>query len=116
MATAVQVETQLHELWDEVLDSQRWSEGELVERFEDAWGTWNGLPAVAFSSWAGAAMAAGSAAGASTSRPTSGTAGRNSDSISVIVAWIALRRLMATSTVTPGLAWSARSSAAKADR
>jgi len=65
---------------------------------------------------AGAAATADSTAGASTSRPTSGTAGRNSDSISVIVAWIALRRLMATSTVTPGLAWSARSSAAKADR
>src|SRR5204863_9419426 len=48
----------LHELWDEVLDSQRWSEGPLVERFETAWSGWNGLPAVAFSGWTGAAMAA----------------------------------------------------------
>jgi perosamine synthetase len=48
----------LHELWDEVLDSDRWTEGELVERFEDAWRAWNGLPSVAFSSWSGAALAA----------------------------------------------------------
>jgi dTDP-4-amino-4,6-dideoxygalactose transaminase len=48
----------LHELWDEVLDSQRWSEGPLVERFEQAWSSWNGLPSVAFSGWTGAALAA----------------------------------------------------------
>ncbi len=45
-------------MWDEVLDSQRWTEGELVGRFEAAWKAWNDLPAVAYSSWAGAAMAA----------------------------------------------------------
>ena len=27
----------LHELWDEVITSQRWSEGPLTERFEAAW-------------------------------------------------------------------------------
>ena len=48
----------LHALWDGVLDSQRWSEGALVEQFEGEWGSWNGLPAVAFSSWSGAALAA----------------------------------------------------------
>jgi dTDP-4-amino-4,6-dideoxygalactose transaminase len=48
----------LHELWDEVLDSERWTEGELLGRFEAAWMRWNGLPSVAYSSWAGAAMAA----------------------------------------------------------
>jgi dTDP-4-amino-4,6-dideoxygalactose transaminase len=48
----------LHELWDEVLDSQRWSEGRLVERFEETWSTWNGPAAVAFSGWTGAALAA----------------------------------------------------------
>ncbi|MGH2967031.1 MAG: DegT/DnrJ/EryC1/StrS family aminotransferase [Solirubrobacterales bacterium] len=48
----------LHELWDEVLDSQRWTEGELVGQFEGAWETWNALPSAAFSSWSGAAMAA----------------------------------------------------------
>jgi dTDP-4-amino-4,6-dideoxygalactose transaminase len=48
----------LHELWDGVLDAERWSEGELVAAFEDAWAEWNGLPAVAMSSWTGAALAA----------------------------------------------------------
>jgi perosamine synthetase len=48
----------LHELWDAVIDSNRWSEGELTAQFESAWGAWNGLPAVAFSSWAGGALAA----------------------------------------------------------
>jgi dTDP-4-amino-4,6-dideoxygalactose transaminase len=48
----------LHELWDDVLDSQRWSEGPMVERFEDTWAAWNELPAVAFGGWSGAALAA----------------------------------------------------------
>jgi perosamine synthetase len=48
----------LHELWDEVISSQRWSEGPVTERFEAAWSAWNGLPAVATSGWTGAAMAA----------------------------------------------------------
>jgi dTDP-4-amino-4,6-dideoxygalactose transaminase len=48
----------LHELWDEVIDSQRWSEGPLTERFEAAWAEWNGLGSVAFSGWTGAALAA----------------------------------------------------------
>jgi perosamine synthetase len=48
----------LHGLWDEVITSQRWSEGPLTERFEAAWSAWNGLPAVATSGWTGAAMAA----------------------------------------------------------
>jgi perosamine synthetase len=48
----------LHELWDEVLDSDRWTEGAMTTRFEDAWEAWNGLPAVATSGWAGAALAA----------------------------------------------------------
>jgi perosamine synthetase len=48
----------LHELWDRVLDSERWSEGELVAEFETAWGAWNDLDAVAFASWSGAALAA----------------------------------------------------------
>ncbi len=48
----------LHELWDRVLDAERWSEGALVAEFEAAWGRWNGLEAVATSSWTGAALAA----------------------------------------------------------
>jgi dTDP-4-amino-4,6-dideoxygalactose transaminase len=48
----------LHELIDEVLDSNRWSEAEMGARFEASWEGWNELPAVALSSWAGGAMAA----------------------------------------------------------
>jgi perosamine synthetase len=48
----------LHSLIDEVLDSNRWSEAEMVARFERGWEAWNGLPAVAVSSWAGGALAA----------------------------------------------------------
>ncbi len=48
----------LHALIDEVLDSERWSEASMTERFEGAWQEWNELPAVALSSWAGGALAA----------------------------------------------------------
>ena len=48
----------LHALIDEVLDSERWSEGEMVARFERAWADYNDLSAVALSSWAGGALAA----------------------------------------------------------
>src|ERR671935_2239597 len=48
----------LHQLWDEVIDSERWTEGPLLERFESAWQAWNRLPAVAMSGWTGAALAA----------------------------------------------------------
>lgn len=48
----------LHKLWDEVIDSQRWSEGPMTEAFEREWATWNGLGAVAFGGWTGGALAA----------------------------------------------------------
>jgi hypothetical protein len=48
----------LHDLWDGVLERERWSDGPLTVAFEDAWSAWNGLPAVAVSSWTGAALAA----------------------------------------------------------
>src|SRR5947209_13829728 len=48
----------LHALIDEVLDSQRWSEGEMVARFEAAWEEQGDAPAVGLSSWAGGALAA----------------------------------------------------------
>ncbi|MFZ0089512.1 MAG: DegT/DnrJ/EryC1/StrS family aminotransferase [Solirubrobacteraceae bacterium] len=48
----------LHSLIDEVLDSNRWSEAEMNARFEAAWESWNGVPAVALCSWAGGALAA----------------------------------------------------------
>ncbi len=48
----------LHELWDQVLDSERWSEGPLVDRLEGDWERHNGVGAVATGSWAGGAAAA----------------------------------------------------------
>jgi dTDP-4-amino-4,6-dideoxygalactose transaminase len=48
----------LHSLIDEVLDSNRWSEADMVTRFEAAWERWNEVPAVSVSSWAGGALAA----------------------------------------------------------
>jgi dTDP-4-amino-4,6-dideoxygalactose transaminase len=48
----------LHELIDEILDSEQWSEGAMTTRFESAWEAWNALPAVSLSSWAGGALAA----------------------------------------------------------
>jgi dTDP-4-amino-4,6-dideoxygalactose transaminase len=48
----------LHELWDEVIDSEQWSHGPMNERFEHAWSAWNALPAVAMSGWLGGALAA----------------------------------------------------------
>src|SRR5919205_656748 len=37
----------LHALWDEVITSQRWSEGPMTERFESAWAAWNGVQVAA---------------------------------------------------------------------
>ncbi|MHB8470853.1 MAG: DegT/DnrJ/EryC1/StrS family aminotransferase, partial [Gaiellaceae bacterium] len=48
----------LHALWDEIIDAELWSGGPMTGAFEAAWETWNGLPAVATSSWTGAALAA----------------------------------------------------------
>jgi perosamine synthetase len=48
----------LHELWDEVLDSGRWSEGPMVDRLEAAWTAHDGLDAVSFAGWSGGALAA----------------------------------------------------------
>lgn len=47
----------VHECWDEVFASQRWTEGKFTTLFEEKWSRWNDVPAVATSSWAGAAMA-----------------------------------------------------------
>jgi len=48
----------VHALWERVFDSERWSEGELTREFERGWSAWNGLDAVAFNGWTGAALAA----------------------------------------------------------
>ena len=48
----------LHDLWDGIIDANRWSEGDLTASFEQAWTAWNGAGSVAFSGWTGAALAA----------------------------------------------------------
>jgi dTDP-4-amino-4,6-dideoxygalactose transaminase len=48
----------LHALWDEVIDSQQWSEGPLTRRFEELWAGRHDAGAVAFGSWTGGALAA----------------------------------------------------------
>ena len=47
----------LHKMWDQVFESNRWSEGPFTERFEALWQDWNELSSVAMASWAGAALA-----------------------------------------------------------
>ena len=47
-----------HAFWEGIFERQQWSGGPLTEAFETAWGEWNSLPAVAMSSWTGAALAA----------------------------------------------------------
>jgi perosamine synthetase len=44
--------------WSSILASQRWTEGPYTSLFEERWSAWNGLRALAFSSWSGAAAAA----------------------------------------------------------
>ncbi len=48
----------LHELWDGIFASNRWSEGDLTRQFEEAWSNWNGAGSAAFGSWTGGALAA----------------------------------------------------------
>ena len=48
----------LHELWDGILDSERWSEGEVLEWFEAAWERETGIPAVGLAGWAAGAACA----------------------------------------------------------
>jgi perosamine synthetase len=48
----------LHELWDEIVISERWSEGAMTARFESVWAELHGLGSVATGGWSGAALAA----------------------------------------------------------
>ncbi|MBU1078669.1 MAG: DegT/DnrJ/EryC1/StrS family aminotransferase, partial [Spirochaetes bacterium] len=48
----------LHQYWNEIIDTQKWSEGKFTQLFEEKWSTYNDLTSLAFSSWAGGAMAA----------------------------------------------------------
>lgn len=48
----------LHQYWDDIISCQQWSEGKYTKWFEEKWAKYNNLDSVAFSSWAGAALAA----------------------------------------------------------
>jgi len=48
----------LHKMWDEIIESQKWSEGKFAQVFEEKWGLYNDANSVAFSSWGGATLAA----------------------------------------------------------
>jgi len=48
----------LHDYWNEIIMTQQWSEGKFIKMFEEKWSEYNQLHSVAFSSWAGAALAA----------------------------------------------------------
>lgn len=50
--------SRLHQYWDEIIATQKWSEGKFTAAFEEKWARYCGLPSVAFSSWGGAALAA----------------------------------------------------------
>ncbi len=45
-------------MWDNIIDSNRWSEGPYTAQLESSWAEWNDLQSVSFSSWTGGAMAA----------------------------------------------------------
>ncbi len=48
----------LHRLWDEIIESQKWTEGKFTKMFEEKWSEYNKAESVAFASWGGAALAA----------------------------------------------------------
>jgi GDP-D-mannose dehydratase len=54
----VEATKKLHRLWDEIIQSHQWTEGKFTRTFEEKWGEYHNRYAVAFSSWAGAALAA----------------------------------------------------------
>ena len=48
----------LHGYWDEIIATQKWSEGRFTTLFEEKWTGYSGLSSISFSSWTGAALAA----------------------------------------------------------
>lgn len=48
----------VHDYWDEIFTTQQWTEGKFTAMFEEKWAAWNGLPALSFGSWSGAALTA----------------------------------------------------------
>ena len=50
--------SKIHEAFDKIILSNKWTEGYYTELFENKWAEYNNLHSVAFSSWSGAALAA----------------------------------------------------------
>ena len=48
----------IHEAFDKIVSSNKWTESYYTELFENKWAEFNKLDSVAFSSWSGAALAA----------------------------------------------------------
>ena len=48
----------IHEAFDKIVSSNKWTESYYTELFENKWAEFNRLESVAFSSWSGAALAA----------------------------------------------------------
>jgi len=48
----------LHRNWDEIINTQKWSEGKFTQEFEEKWSSWNNSHALTFGSWSGGALAA----------------------------------------------------------
>ena len=48
----------LHAMWDEIIATQKWTEGRFTAMFEEKWSAYNNLESVSFSGWGGAALAA----------------------------------------------------------
>ncbi len=45
-------------MWEEIIQTHKWSEGKFTQMFEEKWSKYNNADSVAFSSWGGAALAA----------------------------------------------------------
>lgn len=48
----------LYKMWDEIITTHKWSEGKFTQLFEEKWSKYHAAESAAFSSWAGAALAA----------------------------------------------------------
>jgi perosamine synthetase len=48
----------IHEYFDKIVESNRWTESYFTELFEQKWSEYNGLDSAAFASWSGAALTA----------------------------------------------------------
>ena len=48
----------LHQMWDQIIKDQIWSEGGFTKQFEEKWSSYHQSLSVVFSSWSGAALSA----------------------------------------------------------